>query len=199
MSSFNLEKGSKYNLTKDNDKLHTIRAELSWVTPEGAKPEYDLDVSLFGLTATPNGPKLLKDDYFVFYNHDNKKDDNTPIDTFDGAITKSPDELTGGVEWIKVRLPQVDAKADELSFVITIHKAKERNQTFATVEDAKIEIFNDDTGDLLCCYKLDEAFPRETAVQIGSLVRQDNSDWIFEAVGAGYELGLSAFIEGYTS
>lgn len=199
MSNFNLEKGDKFNLTKDNDQLVTIRAELSWTTPVGQFPAFDLDVSLFGLVQTPNGPKLLKDDYFVYYNHANKKDDHTPIDTFDGAITKSPDETTGGVEWIKVRLPQVDAQADELSFIITIHKAKQRGQTFDHVSDAQIKIFNDDTGDLICYYDLDESFPKETGVQIGSLVRHPGGDWIFEAVGVGYELELGAFIEGYTS
>ncbi len=201
MNKFNLdkvEKGGKFNLTKDNDTLRIIRAELSWSTPEGIKPEYDLDVSLFGLTSTDHGPKLLKDDYFVFYNHENKQDDNTPIDTFDGAITKSPDELTGGVEWIKVRLQQVDPKADELSFVITIHKAKERRQTFNNVTDAQIKIFNDDTGEMLCYYDLSDNFQSETAVQIGSLIRQGD-DWVFEAVGVGYDIGLNAFIEGYTS
>jgi tellurium resistance protein TerD len=199
MSNFNLEKGDKFNLSKDNDQLHTVRAELEWETPEGTFPAFDLDVSLFGLKETANGPKLLKDDYFVFYNHENKKDDKTPIDTFDGAITKSPDETTGGVEWIKVRLPQVDPQTDELSVIITIHKAKQRKQTFDQVSGAKINIFNDETGDLICSYNLGEGFVHQTAVQIGSFVRDSSGDWIFEAVGVGYELELDAFIGGYTS
>ncbi len=194
---FNLEKGQRFNLSKSNEQLHTIRAELSWNTPAKQFPKFDLDVSVFGLTQTDRGPKLLKDDYFIFYNHINKKDDKTPIDTLDGAITKSPDETSGGVEWIKVRLPQVDADADELSFIVTIDKAHQRGQTFNNVEDAQIQIFNDETGDLICSYDLDEDFPDETAVQIGSLIRQPDGDWVFEAVGVGYDLEIGAFVEGY--
>ena len=65
--------------------------------------------------------------------------------------------------------------------------------------DVEIEIFNEETGDLILSYKLNESFPKETAVQIGSLIHQADGDWIFEAVGVGYELELGAFIEGYTS
>ncbi len=198
MSNFNLEKGDKFNLSKDNDALVNIKAELSWSTPINSFPAYDLDVSLFGLKQTPNGPKLVKDDYFVYYNHANKRNDSTPIDTFDGAITKSPDETVGGVEWIVIRLNQVDPEVDELSFIITIHKAVHRGQTFKEVHDSMIKIINDDTGEVICQYKLGDDFPMDTSIQIGSLIKNPSNEWVFEAVGVGFQLELGAFVEGYT-
>ena len=197
--AFNLEKDQKFNLTKETPSLTTVRAELGWSTPTNKFPKFDLDVSLFGLKQTATGPKLVVDDYFMYYNHDNKTSKSDPIINADGAITKSPDETEGGIEWIKVDLPKVRDDATELSFVVTIHEAVKRGQTFNYVSDAYIKLFNDDTNELICTYDLDEEFGIETAVQIGSLIHNPDGEWIFEAVGVGYNLSLGDFIEGYTS
>lgn len=194
--AFNLDKGAKFNLTKDGDGnlLKTIRAELGWETPENVFPPFDLDVSMFGLRKTAMGSKLINEDYFVFYNHESK---NTKpnITTNDGAVIKSPDELSGGTEWIKVNLDKVDPTAEELSFVVTIHEAKKRHQSFKQVKTPYIEIFNDDTNDLICRFQLED-FGNETAVQVGSLIREGN-EWIFEAVGLGFPVELGDIVNQY--
>lgn len=198
--AFKLEKDQKFNLTKEEPTLKVVRAELGWSTDKNTFPKFDLDVSLFGLKQTATGPKLVADDYFIFYNHANKdpKDNTKPIVTDDGAIVKSPDELEGGVEWIKIDLSKVRSDTTELSFVVTIHEAMKRRQTFNYVSDAYIKLFNDETNEEICVYDLDEEFGQETAVQIGSLIRSED-EWVFESVGVGYTLSLLDFVNGYTS
>lgn len=194
---FKLEKSQKFNLTKSAVALNVIRAELGWETPENCFPAFDLDVSMFGLRSTLAGPKLINEDYFVFYNHESKNDPSKPnIITEDGAIVKSPDELSGGVEWIKVDLRKVNKVAEELSFVVTIHEAVRRRQTFKQVSNAYIQIFNDETNESICFFQLDQ-FADETSVQVGSLIREATGDWSFEAVGAGYQVELGAFVDQY--
>ncbi|MGZ8924450.1 MAG: TerD family protein [Nitrososphaeraceae archaeon] len=200
VKGFQLSKSERFNLTKDSDStLKIVRAELSWETPENIFPPYDLDVSMFGLANNGVGPKLVKDDYFIFYNHINKsKDASQPIVTLDESIIKSPDEQSGGVEWIKILLDKVDSRATEFSFVVTIHEAIKRKQNFGKVTDAKISIFNDETNELICYFQLDDTFKSNTSVQIGSLLKQNN-DWIFEAVGSGWDnYGLEDFLNIYS-
>ena len=199
-ATFKLEKDSKFNLSKDNPTLSIVRAELSWNTPDKVFPKYDLDVSVFGLTHTKAGPKLALDDYFVYYNHHNKdsKDPSAPIITDDQAIIKSPDETEGGIEWVKFNLPLINSSVEEMSIIITIHDAERRKQTFNQVKDASIRIINDETNEVICEYDLGNEFADSTAVQVGAMLR-DNNEWSFAAIGAGYQIGLSEFIEGYTS
>jgi tellurium resistance protein TerD len=197
--AINLQKGQAFNLTKNSASLKTVRAELGWNTPTNKFPKFDLDVSLFGLINNAAGePKLIDEDYFMFYNHANKVDDTTPITNNDGALVKSPDETSGGVEWLKINLDKVNPAVDELSLIVTIHEAHKRNQTFNYVDDAYIALFDDVSGEEMTRYDLDEAFSTETAVQIGSLTKS-NGEWTFTAVGVGYNLELGDFVEGYTS
>ena len=52
---------------------------------------------------------------------------------------------------------------------------------------------NDETGEVLAEYDLDEDYSDKTALQFGSLYRRDG-EWRFQAVGAGFKLNLATFI-----
>lgn len=77
-----------------------------------------------------------------------------------------------------------------------MHEAAARRQHFGMVQNAYLKVYNDETGELLADYDLDEEFAGQTAVQIGSLFRTDN-EWQFQAVGAGYQRELFDFVRGY--
>jgi len=64
------------------------------------------------------------------------------------------------------------------------------------VQNAYLKVYNDETGEVLAEYDLDEEFAGQTAVQIGSLFRVGN-EWQFQAVGAGYQRDLLDFVRGY--
>lgn len=187
-TTFNLTKGDKFNLTKAVPSLNRIRVDLSWQTPVGTRPPYDLDVSAFGLRTNSEGkPKLYGDEWFIFFNQEAPSH---------GAIWKSPDERSGGVETLMVEISKVPGDLTEISVIVTIYEGDKNGQTFGQVSDSVLRIYNDETNDLVCEYKLAEKFTNETSVQVGSLFN-DNGVWTFEALGAGYVLGLGDYLNAY--
>lgn len=189
----NLEKGQRINLSKENPSLKRVRIGLGWkANASDTGAGFDLDASVFGCKRDGSGePKLLADEYFVFYNN---------LKSPCGAIIHQGDERTGAAEGddetITVDLGTVDTRLEEISFIVTIFDASGRKQNFGQVRDAYIKLYNDETGGELCSYDLDEDFSAETAVQFGSLYLKDGQ-WRFHAVGQGYNAGLDAFVRQY--
>ena len=196
--AINLTKGSRINLTKEAPTLTKLRVGLGWManaTDTGA--DFDLDVTAFGLTLDAQGePKLAgrktDPDYIVFYNNDK---------SVDGAIIHSGDsrkgEASGDDETITIDLTLLSPTVDEISFIVTIHEAIARRQNFGQVPKSHIALYDDATGNLIARYDLGEDFSSETAVQFGSVYKREDGAWAFKAVGAGYNLGLDAFVTGY--
>ena len=196
--AINLTKGSRINLTKEAPTLTKLRVGLGWMpnaTDTGA--DFDLDVTAFGLTLDAQGePKLAgrktDPDYIVFYNNEK---------SVDGAIIHSGDsrkgEASGDDETITIDLTLLSPTVDEISFIVTIHEAIARRQNFGQVPKSHIALYDDTTGNLIARYDLGEDFSSETAVQFGSVYKREDGAWAFKAVGAGYNLGLDAFVTGY--
>lgn len=190
--SINLSKGGSLNLSKAEPALSQVRVGLGWELPD-RQPPLDLDVSAFVCRLdAQQQPKLLSEQHFVFYNN---------AATPNGAVRHSGDNRTGAGdgddESLLVELPQLESEVREISFVVTIHEAAQRQQHFGLLKDAYIRVYNEQTGKVLCTYDLDAQFGRETAVQMGSLVRNAEGQWEFRAVGAGYTLDLGTFVNGY--
>jgi tellurium resistance protein TerD len=198
--AIDLSKGGRINLSKAAPSMKKCRVELLWkpnASDTGA--EFDLDVSVFGLAYDAAGdPKMLDlnvgsgANFFVFYN--NKK-------SIDGAIVHSGDNKQGAAdgsagEVITIDIDKLDTRLDEISFIVTIFEAEIRKQNFGQVPKASIKLFNDETNEMLASYVLEDDFSMETAVQFGSLFRKDG-EISFKAIGAGYRLGLDAFVKGY--
>lgn len=181
----NLEKteGKKINLTKAAPAMQNIKAVLWWNAPEA----FDLDVSAFILKNTADGPKLVGEDYFIFYNNR-----TSPC----GSVTLSEDKRSGGTEELQINLSGMTIPNDEISFVVTIDKGAERGQSFGQITEAGIKIINADTGEDLAFYDLDAQGGQATAVQVGSLYKENN-EFHFQAVGAFYNVTLSDFVGGY--
>lgn len=188
--AINLKKGESINLSKREPTLRIIRVGLGWDKSNSGGADFDLDVSVFvcQLNAAKE-PKLLGDDYFVFYNNKQSPD---------GAVTHSGDNRSGNGagddESIIVDLSKIHANGQEISFVVTIHEADARRQSFGQIQNAYIRLYDGDK--VVADYDLDAMFSNETAVQFGSFFKLDN-EWLFKAVGAGYCLTLNDFVEGY--
>jgi len=193
--AISLTKGTKINLSKEAPNLTRVRFGLGWKpNPTNTGAAFDLDASAFGLKLDANGdPKLAGNDadFFVFYNN---------LQSVDGAMVHTGDNRTGDAqgddETIVVDLQKLSTMIDEVSFIVTIHEAQARKQNFGQVSKSYINVYNDATGDILAKYDLEDDFSAETAVQFGSLYKKDGS-WSFKAIGAGYNLGLDAFVSGY--
>ncbi len=188
--AINLKKGESINISKREPSLRMIRVGLGWDKRGDSGADFDLDVSVFvcRLNAAKE-PKLIADEYFVFYNNKQSPD---------GAVLHSGDNRSGNGagddESINVDLSKLHAEAQEISFIVTIHEADARNQNFGQIQNAYIRLYDGDK--IIADYDLDAMFSSETAVQFGSFFRLDG-EWLFKAVGAGYRLNLNDFIEGY--
>lgn len=190
--AINLEKGGSINLSKQDAGLRRIRVGLGWEVPTSVPP-LDLDVSAFVCRLNAqNEPKLVSEQHFVFYN--NKSTPNS-------AVAHSGDNRTGvgdgDDETLQVDLSRLEADVREISFVVTIHDAIARRQSFGLLRSAYIRLYNEETGAVVCEYDLDAEFGSETALQIGSIIRNASGQFEFHAIGAGYNLDLGAFVQGY--
>ncbi|KAA6300508.1 MAG: General stress protein 16U [Candidatus Ordinivivax streblomastigis] len=183
--AINLEKGQRVDV-----KLPKFVIGLGWdANASSTGQDFDLDASVFVLG---ENKKLLADAYFVFYNN---------LKSPDEVVEHTGDNLTGegdgDDESLKVDLSKINPSATEICIVVTIHKAKERNQNFGQVHNSFIRIYNLDTNEELLKYELEEDFSIETAVEFGRIYKR-NGEWKFEAVGVGQKDGLENYLSKYS-
>lgn len=109
------------------------------------------------------------------------------------------DEESG--EKMHVVLDRVGEDIAEIIFCVSIYPNPEygpvEKQTFDKVSDAKIEITDEETGNILCSYKLNEEFNGKTAVEVGKLSLNDEGEWEFVALGEGHEGGMQTLVDIY--
>jgi tellurium resistance protein TerD len=195
-----LTKGSNVILTKQVPGLKRVRIGLGWKPNETDTGEdFDLDVTAFGLKIVNEKPVIVgrrnEPDYMVFYNNPESLDKAMKHDGDDTTGQGDQDQF-GDNERIRVDLTKLNPEVEQISFIVTIDQAKERNQNFGMVPFSHVAIYNDEDNTEIARYDLDEDFSVETAVQFGTLYRNKHGEWAFKAVGAGYKLGLRAFVEG---
>lgn len=163
---------------------------LGWNPHEGTGFDFDLDASAF---MVDQGRLIPEEPFFVFYGN---------TDSPDTALHHTGDDPTGGNsaggddETIVVDLSKIDARIQEILFVVTIHEAAARKQNYGQVRDSYIRIVDDSTGLEIAKYELGEDFSIETAVEFGRLYKRDDK-WKFEASGIGYKEDLAFFLAKY--
>jgi tellurium resistance protein TerD len=210
-----IQKGGRIELSKMAPGLRKVRVELSW-DPNGydTGADWDLDVSVFGCAPNAEGrPKLVNEDYLLFYNSCMRTEDNKtifedltqykkrgrPATPCGGVVNLTGDNTSGKGdldEKVLVDFDRLDSQVTELSIVVTIHEAEKRKQCFGEIQNSKVRLFNDETGDQLGEYILED-LSQETAVQFGSLFKRDGA-WEFKAIGKGFKKGLGDFVAIYS-
>ncbi|MDC9594039.1 TerD family protein [Xenorhabdus sp. IM139775] len=183
-----LSKGGNVSLSKEAPSMKNVLIGLGWDARATDGQDFDLDASAFLLTA--NG-KVRSDADFIFYNN---------LKSADGSIMHTGDNRTGegdgDDESLKIKLDQVPADVEKVVFVVTIHDAQTRSQSFGQVSGAFIRLVNDDTQVEVARYDLTEDASTETAMLFGELYRH-NAEWKFRAVGQGYAGGLASVCAQY--
>jgi tellurium resistance protein TerD len=193
MNGIVLEKGQRINLSKQVANLQQVSVTIGWkANTADTGTDFDVDVSAFICKANEkNDPVLIGNKWFIFYNE---------YSSPDGSVVHQGDDTTGGsggdCEEIVVNLTEHDLRIQEISFIVTIHDAVNRKQNFGQIRDAYVKITNKIDGVVIATYDLSNDFSTETAIQVGSLYKKD-ADWLFQAVGTGYKLGLEAFVRQY--
>lgn len=206
--ALNLKKGGRFNLSKQAPGLKSAGIGLGWnpnEEPDG--PDFDLDVSAFLLDASG---KVPTEDYVVFFNSERKVESAEgmrPI-SGDGSVWGAVDSLTGGEkdggdeEDMRLYLDKVWEGITEIVITVTITKYpsdKNRDrrtllQNFGMVEDCYIRVWDEDSGDEILKYSLQEKFTSEDAVEFGRFIRVDGT-WEFIATTKAYTGGLQKFID----
>lgn len=190
MTTFNLEKGGRFNLSKEAPGMTKVRLGLGW-EPNGFDTGvgFDLDVSLFAVGSTG---KIVDNNHFIFFNQP-----ATP----NGSIKHGGDNRTGDKsgddETINIDLSLLDPRVTEISIIVTIHEADVRRQNFGQVRNSFVKLYDAASNEVKAQYNLEDDFSTETAVQFGSLYKKDGQ-WLFKAVGAGFKKGLADFVAVYT-
>lgn len=183
--AINLQKGQRIDIG-----LSKLTIGLGWDPNESTGFDFDLDASAFML----DGNRLIPtENFFIFYGN---------TDSPDSALHHTGDDPTGGNsadgddESIQIDLLKLDQRINEILFVVTIHDAEIRRQNYGQVRNSYIRIVNDNNGQEVAKYELEEDFSVETAVEFGRLYKR-NSQWKFEASGIGYKEDLAFFVAKY--
>lgn len=124
----------------------------------------------------------------------------------DGALIGSWDDPGDGDndesgETMHVLLNKIDKSIREIIFCVSIYPNPKNGpleqQTFDKVKNAKIEISDEETGNILCSFNLKEEFAGRTAVEVGKLAKNQDGDWEFIAFGLGHDGGIQTLADIY--
>lgn len=187
----NLEKGSAIALTKDTG-VKKVRVGLGWEFRKSSP--LDLDASVFLLTNASGSPVCQKSSHFVFFNNLNGPGVQHMGDNRTGAGE-------GDDETIIINFADVEKTAenvDEISVFVTIYQARQKNLNFGNLEEAHVNIYNENDGKIIAQYKLHEAYGDKFSLQVGSFVKNAPGDWEFQAIGVGFCQDLGDICQKYT-
>ena len=202
MSRFDLVKDERFSFKKD-ENLNSLSVILGW--QKGA----DLDACAF---LVGQSGVIENDANFVFFNSENRTEPfdrlkfgnksawraNTRPMSADGSVLGAHDERDGGgnEEVINVDLSKVAADVDEILFCATIY---DKDKTFGDVVGPYVSVVNDDNGEELCRYTLNEDFAGVTAVVAASLTINEDGEWCFNAQGKGLMGGMPELVDIYAN
>lgn len=193
------KRGSKANLTdlaKQTDSAGNlippkVIVGLSWNARKTQGDPYDLDGSIVGLN---DNDLSVGGDWFCYYNNP----------TVAGGVVRhlKGDSLDGSGEGddeqIEIDLARVPDNVKKLDVLITIHKARERKQSFAEVSNAVARVFDPATGNELVRAKLtDEADEDANAARVVQIYRTDDGNWNVKKFGDYYSGELKGLVDAY--
>lgn len=176
-----IRKGERVVLGDMKENLPLLTVTLGWT----AGADYDIDGSLFMIDSNE---KIPSESYFVFYNNMESPDQAAILES---CKTNSKGEST---QKITVRLDSLSTIVEQLVFVLTIHEADHKSQSFRQVREVFMRIFNRSTSEEF--YFPIESLSSETAIELGRFYLKKDQ-WRYQAVAQGYNKGLQGFVDRY--
>jgi tellurium resistance protein TerD len=184
-----LEKKTSISLTKQVPGLNNVRAGLSWDSTSIGGKDADADVSVFMLNADS---KIPNDGFFVFYNN---------LKSTDGAVTHNGDARDGAAdgddESINITLSKISPDISFILLAVSIHNSNE-GFNFGNTKNASVRLYNQDTNETICQFKLTEEHPNADSIIIGNFYRGEANEWKFEAMTNSFNGGLAACLAIYS-
>ena len=182
----NLNKNDILDLTKRNPGLKKVMLGAGWDTSNSGS-DFDLDIAAFLLDANN---KFNTVSNVIFFNNKAGR-----------GIILGGDNRTGAGEGddetINIELDNIDPSIVKIVFVVTIHEAMAKRQTFGMINNSYVRLVDlEQNGKELCRFNLKENGSTATSVIFAELYR-NGAEWQFKAVGEGKIADLNGVLALY--
>ena len=182
----NLNKNDILDLTKKNPGLKKVRLGAGWDIANNGL-DYDLDIAAFLLDSNN---KFNTVSNIIFFNNKESQ-----------GISLAGDKRTGAGEGddevININLEEINPNIAKIVFVVTIHEAQAKRQTFGMVENSYVRLVDlENNKREICRFNLKENGSTATSVIFAELNRK-GSEWQFKAIGEGKIADLNGVLALY--
>lgn len=187
VNALNLKKNDVLDLTKSVPGLEKVILAAGWdISRNGAS--FDLDIAAFLLNSRGKVEEIPRD--VVFFNNMNGQ-----------GVVLEGDNLTGSGdgddERIRVDLSEVAPHVEKIVFVVTIHEAALKRQTFGMIDNSYVRLLNAANGEQeICRFNLKEDGSTVTSV-IFAEIYKEFGNWKFKAIGDGKVGDLNEILKLY--
>ena len=183
----NLQKNDILDLTKKNPGLKRVILGAGWDVATMGQ-DFDLDIAAF-LLNNNNKVARIPDDVIFFNNMEGQ------------GIRLEGDNRTGAGEGdderIQIDLSMIRNDIAKIIFVVTIHNAQLKRQTFGMVENSYVRLLDAENDEKeVCRFNLKENGSTVTSVIFAELYR-DGNEWRFKAIGDGKIADLNGILSLY--
>lgn len=182
----NLNKNDILDLTKRNPGLKKVSLGAGWDIANNGL-DYDLDIAAFLLDSNN---KFNTVSNIIFFNNKESQGISLAGDNRTGAGE-------GDDERIRIDLESIPAHVQKIVFVVTIHEAQAKRQTFGMVENSYVRLLDEENNEReICRFNLKENGSTVTSVIFSELYKQ-NGEWQFKAIGEGKIADLNGILGIY--
>ena len=187
LNPLNLKKNDVLDLTKKNPGLDKVILGAGWDVATIGQ-DFDIDISAF-LVGSNNKVNQIPQDVIFFNNK------------FSDGIYLEGDNRTGAGdgddERIQIDLSQIRSDIQRIVFIVTIHEAQARRQTFGMVNNSYVRLLDAKNNEReLCRFNLKENGSTVTSVVFAELYK-DGYEWYFKAIGDGKIADLNGMLGLY--
>ena len=187
VNALNLKKNDVLNLTKKNPGLKKVILGAGWDVASIGQ-DFDLDIAAFLLNS--NGKVQNIPDDVIFFNNMQGQ-----------GICLEGDNRTGvgdgDDERMRLDLEAISSHVQKIVFVVTIHEAQAKRQTFGMVENSYVRILDEERNEKeVCRFNLKENGSTVTSVIFAELYKV-SGEWQFKAIGEGKIADLNGILGLY--
>lgn len=187
VNALNLQKNDILDLTKKNPGLKKVILGAGWDVASVGQ-DFDLDIAAFLLNSN-NKVSRVPDDV-IFFNNMHGQGIRLEGDNRTGAGD-------GDDERIQIDLTSIRSDVAKIVFVVTIHNAQAKRQTFGMVENSYVRLLDSENNEReVCRFNLRENGSTVTSVVFAEIYR-DGYEWQFKAIGDGKIADLNGVLSLY--
>ena len=187
VNALNLQKNDILDLTKKNPGLKKVILGAGWDVATSGQ-DFDLDIAAFLLNSNNKVAHIPED--VIFFNNMEGQGIRLEGDNRTGAGE-------GDDERIQIDLSMIRNDVAKIIFVVTIHNAQIKRQTFGMVENSYVRLLDAENNENeVCKFNLKQDGSTVTSVIFAELYR-DGSEWRFKAIGDGKIADLNGILSLY--